>query len=203
MIAAVCTGHDYTAPGKPRIDWTDPAAKHALVSALVNDANAVCAVLADTELDEAAAAARGVAGAGGRAGRGTGRGLRWARRAVADRPEGRPGPGDLHRGPAGPAHPQVPEQPPDGYRAHVVAEPETGLITDEALTMAAGPENSDAAVAATVPDPHRTGGHRRRAGSGRAGSGRAGPGRARSPPPRSPPPRSPPLSRRRRGRGRR
>jgi hypothetical protein len=35
----------------------------------------------------------------------------------------------------------------DGYRAHMVAEPETGLITDEALTMAAGPENSDAAVA--------------------------------------------------------
>ena len=27
----------------------------------------------------------------------------------------------------------------DGYRAHLVAEPETGLITDEALTMAAGP----------------------------------------------------------------
>jgi len=35
----------------------------------------------------------------------------------------------------------------DGYRAHVVAEPDTGIITDEALTMAAGPANSDAAVA--------------------------------------------------------
>ena len=43
----------------------------------------------------------------------------------------------------------------DGYRAHLVAEPETGLITDEALTMAAGPDNADAAVAQTVPDPHR------------------------------------------------
>jgi hypothetical protein len=31
----------------------------------------------------------------------------------------------------------------------VVAEPETGIITDEALTMAAGPANSDAAVAET------------------------------------------------------
>ena len=40
-----------------------------------------------------------------------------------------------------------PEARRDGYRAHVAAEPGTGIITDEALTMAAGPENSDAAVA--------------------------------------------------------
>jgi hypothetical protein len=40
-----------------------------------------------------------------------------------------------------------PEARRDGYRAHVAAEPETGIITDEALTKAAGPENSDAAVA--------------------------------------------------------
>ena len=32
--------------------------------------------------------------------------LRRARRPVADRPQGRRRPGDLHRGPAGPAHPQ-------------------------------------------------------------------------------------------------
>ena len=51
----------------------------------------------------------------------------------------------------------------DGYRAHLVAEPETGLITDEALTMAAGADNADAAVAQTfladtdtgaTPPPH-------------------------------------------------
>ena len=47
----------------------------------------------------------------------------------------------------------------DGYRAHLVNEPGTGLITDEVLTMAAGPENSDAAIAArfvanTVPNPN-------------------------------------------------
>ena len=40
-----------------------------------------------------------------------------------------------------------PEARRDGYRAHVAAEPETGIITDEALTKAAGTENSDAAVA--------------------------------------------------------
>jgi hypothetical protein len=36
----------------------------------------------------------------------------------------------------------------DGYRAHVAADPDTGIITDEKLTMASGQENSDAAVAA-------------------------------------------------------
>ena len=53
-IAAVCTGHDYSAPGKPKIDWDDPAAKRALVSALVNDANMLVAAFKDAELDEPA-----------------------------------------------------------------------------------------------------------------------------------------------------
>src|SRR5689334_5251564 len=57
VIAAECTGHDYTDPGKPRIDWTDPQAKDALVSALVRDANAVVAALERAELDEAGQAA--------------------------------------------------------------------------------------------------------------------------------------------------
>src|SRR3989442_14961133 len=43
-----------------------------------------------------------------------------------------------------------PEARRDGYRAHVSAEPATGLITDEQLTRAAGPDNSDAAVAAQM-----------------------------------------------------
>ena len=46
QIAELCTAHDYSAPGKPRIDWDDPQAKDVLVSALVNDANALLAVLA-------------------------------------------------------------------------------------------------------------------------------------------------------------
>jgi hypothetical protein len=40
-----------------------------------------------------------------------------------------------------------PEARRDGYRAHVAAEPDTGIITDEALTKAAGTANSDPAVA--------------------------------------------------------
>ena len=45
-IAAACTGHDYSRPGKPKIDWDDPQAKDALASALVNDANALEAAAA-------------------------------------------------------------------------------------------------------------------------------------------------------------
>src|SRR5216110_1949422 len=51
-IAVVCTGHDYSKPGKPRIDWDDPQAKEGLVSALVNDANALVAAFKDVKLDE-------------------------------------------------------------------------------------------------------------------------------------------------------
>src|SRR6201981_1682489 len=57
QIAAVCTGHDYSAPGKPEIDWDDPAAKDALVSALVSDANALVAAFAGADLEEPAASA--------------------------------------------------------------------------------------------------------------------------------------------------
>jgi hypothetical protein len=41
-----------------------------------------------------------------------------------------------------------PENRRDGYRAHVAADPETGIITAGELTRAAAEENSDAAVAA-------------------------------------------------------
>src|SRR5258708_469140 len=45
MIAGVCA-LDYGKPGKPAIDWDDPAAKEQLVSDLVNDALAVLGALA-------------------------------------------------------------------------------------------------------------------------------------------------------------
>jgi transposase len=57
LIASACTGHDYSQPGKPRIDWDDPAAKDALVSALVNDANALVRALEGRDLDEQACSA--------------------------------------------------------------------------------------------------------------------------------------------------
>src|SRR6266508_3965132 len=49
-IAAGCAGHDDTKPGKPTIDWDDPQARDALVSALVNDATLVVQAFGDAEL---------------------------------------------------------------------------------------------------------------------------------------------------------
>lgn len=48
-IVAVCIGHDYSKPGKPVIDWDEPGAKEALVSGLVNDANALLGVFAEVD----------------------------------------------------------------------------------------------------------------------------------------------------------
>src|ERR1019366_1551341 len=56
VLAAACT-LDYSKPGKPQIDWDDPAAKQALVSDLVNDALAVLAGLTGDGAPERDAAA--------------------------------------------------------------------------------------------------------------------------------------------------
>jgi hypothetical protein len=147
QVAAACVGHDYSQPGKPSIDWDDPAAKDALVSALVNDANALVAALAGAKLDEPAQQAVAllalVAGqdvepaedSDGTDGR-----WRIARRVAEDRVISTVDPDARHTR-------KSPEARRDGYRAHVVAEPDTGIITDEDLTKAAGTDNSDPAVA--------------------------------------------------------
>jgi IS5 family transposase len=150
LIASVCTGHDYSQPGKPRIDWDDPAAKDALVSALVNDANALVAAVKDADLDEQAASAVAllalVAGQDVEPAEGSdGTDGRWriARKVAEDRVISVNDPEARHTR-------KSPEARRDGYRAHVSAEPATSLITDEQLTRAAGPDNSDAAVAAQM-----------------------------------------------------
>jgi Transposase domain (DUF772)/Transposase DDE domain len=146
-IAAVCTGHDYTKPGKPQIDWDDPQARDALVSALVNDAKALVAALQDAELDERAQAAVALLalvagqdvepaeGSDGTDGR-----FRIARKVAEDRVISTVDPDARHTR-------KSRESRRDGYRAHVAAEPQTGIITDEELTRAAGANNSDPAVA--------------------------------------------------------
>jgi len=147
QIAAVCTGHDYTKPGKPKIDWDDPAAKDALVSALVSDATAVVAALEGRDLEERAASAVAllalVAGQDVEPAEGSdGTDGRWriARKVAEDRVISTVDPGARHTRKSGEAR-------RDGYRAHVAADPETGIITDEKLTGAAGTENSDPAAA--------------------------------------------------------
>jgi hypothetical protein len=147
QTAAVCTGHDYGAPGKPRIDWDDPAAKDALVSALVNDAGALVEAVKEMATDERAQAAVAllalVAGQDVEPAEGSdGTDGRWriARKVAGDRVISTVDPDARHTR-------KSPEQRRDGYRAHVAAEPETGIVTDEELTKAAGVENGDPAVA--------------------------------------------------------
>jgi len=148
LVAAVCTGHDYSTAGKPRIDWEDPEAKDGLVSALVNDALALVNALADNQItpeaSEAVALLALVAGQDVEPAEGSdGTDGRWkiAHRVAEDRVISTVDPEARHTR-------KSPEARRDGYRAHLVAEPGTGLITDEELTQAAGPDNSDPAIAA-------------------------------------------------------
>src|SRR5712692_10104684 len=142
-----CTAHDYGDPGKPKIAWDDEAARAALVNALVTDALNLLAHLPEQELGEQAANAVGllalVAGQDVEPAEGSdGRDGRWriARKVAEDRVISTAGPDARHTR-------KSPEARRDGYRAHVAADPETGIITGEKLTRAAGTENSDPAVA--------------------------------------------------------
>ncbi|MGH3967329.1 MAG: transposase, partial [Mycobacterium sp.] len=129
VIAVVCTGHDYSHPGKPVIDWDEPGAKDTLVSALVNDANALLAAFAEVdqdELGESVAAALAllalVAGQDVEPAEGSdGTDGRWriARKVAPDRVISTVDPDARQTR-------KSPEARRDGYRAHVAAEPETG-----------------------------------------------------------------------------
>ena len=146
VIAGVCR-LDYSRPGKPDIDWDDPAAKEQLVSDLVNDALAVLAELTGEgapERDAAAADALGllalVAGQDVEpAGGSDGTDGRWriARKVAPDRVISTVDREARHTR-------KCKSKRRDGFRGHVAAEPESGLITDCEMTMAAGPGSTDA-----------------------------------------------------------
>jgi hypothetical protein len=151
IVAARTSGHDYSRPGKPEIAWDDQQARDELVSALVNDALMVLAGLearypGGEGLDEAASQAVAllalVAGQDVEPAQGSdGRDGRWriAERVAPDRVVSVVDPDSRH------AH-KTRERRQEGFKAHVVVEPDTGLITDTALSKATGPTNSDAAV---------------------------------------------------------
>ena len=132
---------DYSKPGKPGIDWDDPAAKQALVSDLVNDALAVLAELAGPDAPErqdAAADALGllalVAGQDvepAEGSDGTDGHWRIARRVAPDRVISTVDTEARHTRKSKSVR-------RDGFRGHLAAEPQTGLITDCELTKAAG-----------------------------------------------------------------
>jgi Transposase DDE domain/Transposase domain (DUF772) len=128
--------HDYDRPGKPECAWDDPEATRALVSGLVNDALAVLAAVAEVELDaeqaEAVALLALVAGQDVEPGERPGS-WRIARRVARDRVISVVDPQARHARKTS-AHKR------DGYKGHVAAEPESGLVTECALTAAAAPD---------------------------------------------------------------
>ena len=140
---------DYSKPGKPDIDWDDPAAKHNLVSDLVNDALAVLAELTGPDApqrDDKATDALGllalVAGQDvepAEASDGTDGRWRIARKVASDRVISTVDVETRHTRKSKSVR-------RDGFRGHVAAEPDTGLITDAELTKACGEAGSDAVV---------------------------------------------------------
>src|SRR5260370_618172 len=118
QIGELCRGQDSPRPGRPKIDWDDPAAREALVWALVNDANALVEAFAAARLEEAAASALALLalvagqdvepaeGSDGTGGRG-----RSARKGAEDRTLSTADP-DTPRTPAPPHTPPPPPPPP-------------------------------------------------------------------------------------------
>lgn len=147
VVASQCSAHDYDDPGKPAITWDDAAAREMLVNALVTDAHRLLGHLPDQELGvraaEAVALLALIAGqdvepvddSDGTDGR-----WRIAKRVAQDRVISTVDPDARH------AHKSV-HRRQDGFKAHIAVEPDTGLITDCALTKAGGAGTHDAAVA--------------------------------------------------------
>ena len=137
VVAAYCTAHDYTDPGKPRIAWNDEVARAALVDALVTDALNVLGRLPDQQLGEAGANAVGILalvdGQDVEPAEGSDGGGRWriARRTARDRIVSTVDPSSRHIH-KNRAHHQ------DGLKGHASFEPETGLFTAVALTGGGG-----------------------------------------------------------------
>jgi IS5 family transposase len=128
--------HDDDQAGKPECAWDDPQATQALVSGLVNDALAVLAAVADGNLGdeqaEAVALLALVAGQDVEPGDRPGS-WRLARRVARDRVISTVDPQARH------AH-KTSAHRRDGYKAHIAAEPESGLVTECALTAASVPD---------------------------------------------------------------
>jgi hypothetical protein len=128
--------HDYDRPGKPECAWDDPQATQALVSELVNDALIMLEAMAEVELDaeqaEAVALLALVAGQDVEPGERPGS---WqiARRVARDRVISTVDPQARHARKTSAAR-------RDGYKGHIAAEPETGLVTECALTAATAPD---------------------------------------------------------------
>ena len=146
VIAEHCSAHDYDDPGKPAIAWDDADARERLVDALVSDAHRLLGHLPEAELGPRAAEAvallaliagqdvEPVEGSDGTDGR-----WRIAQRVAPDRVISTVDPDTRH------VHKTVARRQ-DGFKGHLAIEPDTGIITDCALTKATGADNHEAAV---------------------------------------------------------
>jgi len=126
--------------GRPPCDWDDPTDRDRLVSELVDDANELVWAAADLDLGDKQADAVAllalVAGQDVEPGDGPGK-WRIARRTAPDRVISTVDPEARH------AH-KTRRAYRDGYKAHVAAEPDTGLVT----SCDVGPGNTGDAEAA-------------------------------------------------------
>lgn len=146
VVAEHCQGHDYDDPGKPAIAWNDAAAREQLVDVLVGDAHRLLGHLPEAELGPKAAEAvallaliagqdvEPVEDSDGTDGR-----WRIARKVAPDRVISTVDPQTRH------VHKTV-HRRQDGFKAHIAIEPDTGIVTDCALTKANGPDNHEAIV---------------------------------------------------------
>jgi IS5 family transposase len=126
-------GHDYSDPGKPRIAWDDDEARQQLITVLVADALAVLEVIDTSTLaGEAVGLLALVAGQDVEPGEDEGT-WRIARRTTPDRVISTVDPDTRH------VHKTV-RNYRDGYKAHVVVEPVTGLICGQQLTAGNAPD---------------------------------------------------------------
>ena len=151
--AALVLGHDYDSRAKPVCDWGDPDERGWLIDELVTDARAVLDALEGARLtDEQAQAAALLAVVAGQdveadpevPGR-----WRIARRVAPGRVISTVDPEARHAR-------KTRSQRRDGYKAHICAEPDTGLITAAELTTA---DTSDARVGPRLLDNDPTAPH--------------------------------------------
>jgi IS5 family transposase len=130
------TAHDDDRPGKPQCAWDDLEAKQALVSGLVNDALVVLEAVANRGLEaeqaEAVALLALVAGQDVEPGERPGS-WRIARKVAHDRVISTVDPQARHTR-------KTSADKRDGYKAHLAAEPVSGLVTECALTAANLPD---------------------------------------------------------------
>jgi IS5 family transposase len=150
-LATVPVRHHNLEPGRPPCDWDDPADVDRVVSELVDDALELLAAADDVDLDEtqtdAVALLALVAGQDVEAGDEPGQ-WRIAQRTAPGRVISTVDPESRH------AH-KTQHSYRDGYKAHVAAEPDTGLVTNYDLT-AGNTSDAEAAPGLVDNDPDGT-----------------------------------------------